>query len=252
MALVTEQAVWVEHITQIDPNDPVQGGAGGVDNVPHEQLANRTAYLKKQFEEMTVPPDSSSDLAQEIKDREEADKSITDWQTDHTALLDNDGAVKDPHPQYIRSSVFNAAIAALNKRINELSLEAGAGAVLGRLDMSFSGSTNSYSAFSTINNVRYTIATNGDFNFILSDRFNNGSIGEVTCMAGDSSLILELYYPEGFDESIHEIRSSRSFVKKEDGSGIRFALPYTSEREQDSNFHKYFISTSFYFEIVKK
>ncbi|WP_201512343.1 phage tail-collar fiber domain-containing protein [Psychrobacter alimentarius] len=193
-----------------------------------------------------------SNYDEHVKQNEQQHKAFNDWQINHVAMLDKEGAVNDPHPQYVHLSEFNEMVVALNKRIDELLLEAGVGAVLGRLDMSFSGSTNSYSAFATINNVRYTVAENGDFNFILSERFNNGSIGEVTCRSGDSSLLVNLYYPEGFDPTKHEIRSSRNYVEREDGTGIYFALPYTSDREEDSNFYKYFISTSFYFEIVKK
>ena len=210
------------------------------------------SHVKAYYTHIEAYKQHVSDYDEHVKNNQQELKSFADWQTDHTALLGKDGKTNDPHPQYVLKSVFDGAITSLNKRIDELLLEAGVGAVLGRLDMSFGGSTNSYSAFATINNVRYTIAENGDFNLVLSSRFNNGSIGEVTCRAGDSSLILELYYPEGFDESMHEIRSSRNFVRKDDGSGIQFSLPYTSEKEQDSNFYKYFISTNFYFEIVKK
>lgn len=62
MAVVKESPVWVTGITQIDPNDPVQGGPGGVDNVPHEQLANRTAYLKKEVEGIVGEPTESVTL----------------------------------------------------------------------------------------------------------------------------------------------------------------------------------------------
>ncbi len=75
MAVVKESPVWVTGITQIDPNDPVQGGAGGVDNVPHEQLANRTAYLKKEVEGIigeTTEPMTLESLLQRIKDLEDA------------------------------------------------------------------------------------------------------------------------------------------------------------------------------------
>ena len=78
MAVIDDKPVWEAKITQIDPNDPVQGGAGGVDNVPHEQLANRTAYLKQQFDEIVVPPDSSDGLNKETQDRKAADKKIAD------------------------------------------------------------------------------------------------------------------------------------------------------------------------------
>ena len=46
MANVNEQAVWVENINLIAEDDPVQGGENGIDNIPHQQLANRTVYLK--------------------------------------------------------------------------------------------------------------------------------------------------------------------------------------------------------------
>lgn len=75
MAVVKETPVWVTGITQIDPNDPVQGGPGGVDNVPHEQLANRTAYLKKEVEGIigeTTEPMTLESLLQRIKDLEGA------------------------------------------------------------------------------------------------------------------------------------------------------------------------------------
>ena len=33
MAVIDDKPVWEAKITQIDPNDPVQGGAGGVERV---------------------------------------------------------------------------------------------------------------------------------------------------------------------------------------------------------------------------
>lgn len=50
MPNLLEQAVWEEGIYQLEELDPVQGGPDGVDNRPHKQLANRTAYLKAQIE----------------------------------------------------------------------------------------------------------------------------------------------------------------------------------------------------------
>lgn len=51
MVAITEQAVWVDEIRQIEANDPVQGGENGIDNIPHQQLANRTAFLKSEIDE---------------------------------------------------------------------------------------------------------------------------------------------------------------------------------------------------------
>lgn len=50
MVAITEQAIWVEQIRQIEANDPVQGGENGIDNIPHQQLANRTVFLKSEID----------------------------------------------------------------------------------------------------------------------------------------------------------------------------------------------------------
>ncbi|CAN0621029.1 protein of unknown function [Burkholderia multivorans] len=48
---LTEAAEWSEGIRQLETSDPVQGGPDGVDNIAPQQLANRTAYLKKEIED---------------------------------------------------------------------------------------------------------------------------------------------------------------------------------------------------------
>lgn len=48
MANISEIATWESGIYQIEAADPVQGGPDGIDNRPHKQLANRTAYLKQE------------------------------------------------------------------------------------------------------------------------------------------------------------------------------------------------------------
>jgi hypothetical protein len=48
MADLQETAQWEAGIYQIEESDPVQGGPNGIDNLPHKQLANRTAYLKQE------------------------------------------------------------------------------------------------------------------------------------------------------------------------------------------------------------
>lgn len=56
MANLQEAAVWENGIYQLEQNDPVLGGPPdlaqeqGFDNVPHQMLANRTAWLKAQIE----------------------------------------------------------------------------------------------------------------------------------------------------------------------------------------------------------
>ncbi|MFB2538798.1 hypothetical protein [Acinetobacter sp. c3-l95] len=75
MVAVKEQPIWSDEVRQIEPDDPVQGGEGGIDNIPHQQLANRTAYLKQQVESVKgeLKPDEQVSLAhllQRIKDLE--------------------------------------------------------------------------------------------------------------------------------------------------------------------------------------
>ncbi len=58
MANLQENAVWETGIYQLEQNDPVLGGPPdlaqeqGFDNVPHQLLANRTAWLKVQIEKL--------------------------------------------------------------------------------------------------------------------------------------------------------------------------------------------------------
>lgn len=49
MTNITDTAEW-SSVPLIDTADYVLGGAGGIDNNPHQALANRTAYLKAQIE----------------------------------------------------------------------------------------------------------------------------------------------------------------------------------------------------------
>lgn len=50
MAHINEEATWDDGVYQLETTDPVQGGADGVDNLPHKTLANRTLWLKEKFE----------------------------------------------------------------------------------------------------------------------------------------------------------------------------------------------------------
>lgn len=46
MANIAEEAKWENSIYQFALSDDIIGGPDGIDNLPHKQLANRTAYLK--------------------------------------------------------------------------------------------------------------------------------------------------------------------------------------------------------------
>mgnify|MGYP007101908214 CR=1 FL=1 len=48
MANLAEECKWENGIYQLEIDDPVQGGADGIDNVQGKQLANRTQWLKKE------------------------------------------------------------------------------------------------------------------------------------------------------------------------------------------------------------
>lgn len=46
MANIIETETWDDGVYQLETTDPVEGGADGVDNAPHKNLANRTLWLK--------------------------------------------------------------------------------------------------------------------------------------------------------------------------------------------------------------
>ncbi|UYA61176.1 Phage tail fiber protein [Pectobacterium sp. F1-1] len=50
MANLSEQKSWIDGIYQLETSDPVVAGPGGISNRQAEQLASRTAYLKKMQE----------------------------------------------------------------------------------------------------------------------------------------------------------------------------------------------------------
>lgn len=54
MANLVEAAEYEAGIYQLEETDPVQGGAGGIDNQQAQQLANRTAYLKEQTDALNT------------------------------------------------------------------------------------------------------------------------------------------------------------------------------------------------------
>lgn len=78
MANLNEEPVWEEGIYQFETTDPVEGGPEGIDNKPTRQLANRTAYLKKEQDK--------------LKDKFDAEKT------------------PNPLPQYVKLSCFTGLI----------------------------------------------------------------------------------------------------------------------------------------------
>lgn len=51
---IKDKNIWQDSIYLIDINDPVQGGEDGVDNLPHQQLADRTKFLKNKIDEQAI------------------------------------------------------------------------------------------------------------------------------------------------------------------------------------------------------
>lgn len=47
--LTGQPPVWHDELTIIDPDDPVQGGADGVDNIPHVELMQNDVWLKTEL-----------------------------------------------------------------------------------------------------------------------------------------------------------------------------------------------------------
>ncbi|QND82702.1 Phage tail fiber protein H [Chromobacterium vaccinii] len=71
MANLQEKSAWEPGIYQLETSDPVLAGPDGVDNVQAKQLANRTAYLKKQIDDLV-----SGALVAEFADRLKTPRNI--------------------------------------------------------------------------------------------------------------------------------------------------------------------------------
>jgi hypothetical protein len=63
MADLEEGAVWVDGIYQLETDDPVLGGAEGIDNLQAKQLASRTQYLREQVLERLTTEEAETLLA---------------------------------------------------------------------------------------------------------------------------------------------------------------------------------------------
>ena len=101
MANLTETSAWEAGVYQIEQTDPVVGGppnlvqGEGISNVPTQQLANRTAYLKAQIEaglaaaalltKIKAVDGAGSGLDADLLDGKHLSQIMTDVQ----ALLDN-------------------------------------------------------------------------------------------------------------------------------------------------------------------
>jgi len=99
MANLTETPNFDATVYELATTDPVQGGPGGVDNQPHQSLANRTAWLKQQITAL-----------------QNAGYSTTAYITN---AINQHLQATDPHAQYTTSSEVLALIdGRALKRIN--------------------------------------------------------------------------------------------------------------------------------------
>lgn len=218
---------WHDVINQVDFSEPIVGGDGGNANLATRQLAESTLWLKANAEE-------------NIK-----------------VLTDHESA-PNPHPQYSLKTAMEEQLKILHDRIDELSATAGVGVVLGRVDTSFSGSTGSYSLVnSTISGVHVSKVISGDYNLIPLGSFANSSISNFVCQPEHPSRVMHMNYPDGFSDDTHVVRSNHgNIIKKADGTGIEFTVPYQTERRPDAdgttNERKYSVDVVYYFEIVSK
>ncbi len=79
MANLAETPTWETGIYRWETTDPVQGGVDGIDNVPTKQLANRTAYLKKQTDKLNMFIGLGGSLTWTIQELEKTIDLDTFW-----------------------------------------------------------------------------------------------------------------------------------------------------------------------------
>ena len=106
MAYVPESQTWVEGVYQLETTDPVIGGLTGIANQQAKDLASRTAYLKKQVDDIV-----SGNKTVKLKgiDGSIADNTYANGTDHNDSLIANASWVQ---------SVVNARIAGRNKLIN--------------------------------------------------------------------------------------------------------------------------------------
>ncbi|RLM25322.1 hypothetical protein BIY29_07360 [Brenneria alni] len=108
MANLPEKQEWIDGIYQLETSDPVVGGPGGVSNRQAEQLADRTAYLKKELESTGEDLQAHIDAADPHKQyAPKANPALTGTPTAPTAAAGVNNA------QIATTAYVMAAIAAL-------------------------------------------------------------------------------------------------------------------------------------------
>ena len=90
MANLKEEAKWEEGIYQYELDDPLQGGEDGIDNVQGRQLANRTKYLKENYEQHTaaVNPHNVTAAQTGAYTKQETDEKFAGYMQNTSQQLD--------------------------------------------------------------------------------------------------------------------------------------------------------------------
>ena len=83
MANISEPStpVWSPNVTQFDVGSPIQGGADGIDNLPHKELAARTQWLRKQITDI-YPVISFGAAGNGVTNDRAALQACIDWAAD--------------------------------------------------------------------------------------------------------------------------------------------------------------------------
>ena len=84
---------WEDNVYLFEENDPVQGGADGIDNVPIKQLANRTAYLKHLCEQLAAAIPGTEQFDKITQELASLDVSKVERRTDHLERIVGDLAL---------------------------------------------------------------------------------------------------------------------------------------------------------------
>ncbi len=80
--------VWHDKLTLIEYTDPVEGGVEGIDNKPHIELAQNSAYLKQQLDNLETKTDTLEETLEEQETKlDETAKAI------NGGIIDEDGDV---------------------------------------------------------------------------------------------------------------------------------------------------------------
>lgn len=95
MANLAEVNEWVEGIYQLEEDDPVMGGADGVDNRPHKELANRTKFLKLEIEKLAEEISKMDTVENHNQDEDAHQNAFEKHNTSETAHEDIRTAIAD-------------------------------------------------------------------------------------------------------------------------------------------------------------